>query len=147
MGDFDESDYSDDEEEEDPYSFAKPVFIPKDQRLSVLAKVDEERKQQIWDEKNRQQQLAKKEHTRSLVADVVRMSENANEDHDDANSESGRPDDSDDILEVRKYVVSVIIVVCYRTEYLAYFLINLVNSVINELKFSMRHGRFEKSRA
>ncbi|RYH28352.1 hypothetical protein EON65_12560 [archaeon] len=102
MSEDDRSDYSDGEEddEEDPYLFVKPVFVPKHLRQSELAKIEEEKKQLMWEEKKKLFEESRKAQTKVFVAEAVRISENIQENMDDANSESGLPDDTDDILEV-----------------------------------------------
>lgn len=108
MSDYDRSDYSDgdEEEEEDPYLFVKPVFVPKHLRQSEMAKAEEEKKQLMWEEKKKLFEESRKAQTKVFVAEAVRINENSEVNNDDANSEAGLPDDADDILEVNSVVAT-----------------------------------------
>lgn len=105
----------DEEEEEDIYATLKPVFVPKHLRGTTTAKAVEEEHERLWEEKRQNLANAKKEQTKAIVAEAVRINENQKEE-EEVDSDAGLPDDTDDVMEFDAWKIREIMRIKRDTE-------------------------------
>jgi microfibrillar-associated protein 1 len=91
-----ESDYSDNEQPK----LYKPVFIPKNQRITILEQEEKALQEELLLQSKKQLNEERVTQTRMLVADSIRRADEAKElKPEDADSDAGLPDDTDNIDE------------------------------------------------
>ncbi len=102
-----DGEYSSESESEEEEVCMKPVFVRKENRMTIK----EQESKQLEEERNAAKKKIQEEErinqTRTMVAESIRRTEQMNETHyDDADSDAGLPDDTDDMddeLEVCLY--------------------------------------------
>ena len=89
---------SDSDSEEDEQVSMKPVFVRKENRMTIKEQENQALKEEQLVEKKKQQEEERKNQTRTMVAESIRRTDELNETHyDDADSDAGLPDDADDL--------------------------------------------------
>lgn len=96
-------------ESEDEQAVMKPVFVRKENRMTIKEQENKALQEEQFAEKKKQQDEERKNQTRTMVAESIRRTDEMNETHyDDADSDAGLPDDADDEedeLEVRFTII------------------------------------------
>jgi hypothetical protein len=89
---------SEDESDEEEEQTMKPVFVRKENRVTIQQQEEKLHSQKTLVEKSIIQKEDRKNQTRVLVAESIRKSEEINDQHlDDADSDAGLPDDTNDV--------------------------------------------------
>lgn len=98
----DEDEYSSSEESEEEMH-QKPVFVRKEHRMTIKEQEMQQLKEEKLLEKKKQQEEERKNQTRVMVAESIRKTEEQSTHFDDADSDAGLPDDTDDIDDEVEY--------------------------------------------
>jgi len=99
-----DGEYSSESESEEEEVSMKPVFVRKENRMTIKEQESKQLEEERNAAKKKIQEEERKNQTRTMVAESIRRTEQMNETHyDDADSDAGLPDDTgdmDDELEV-----------------------------------------------
>lgn len=132
-----DGDYSSDSEEEEVTM--KPVFVRKENRMTIKEQENKALADEKQAEKKRVQDEERKNQTRTMVAESIRRTDEQNETHyDDADSDAGLPDDADDLddeLEVTRCACLMIECDVFNIFY---------SHIVLFTWFSMKHGKCAK---
>jgi microfibrillar-associated protein 1 len=96
----DEYESSDESEEEQTL---KPVFVRKENRMTIKEAEKQQHAEEQTKAKQRQKEEERKAQTRILVAESIRKTEEQSTHFDDADSDAGLPDDTDDLDDEVEY--------------------------------------------
>lgn len=93
-----DGDYSSESESEEEEVSLKPVFVRKENRMTIKEQESKQMEEERFAAKKKIQEEERKNQTRTMVAESIRRTEQMNETHyDDADSDAGLPDDADDV--------------------------------------------------
>src|SRR5688572_17394921 len=89
----DSSEYETDSEGE--IEILKPVFVPKNKRITVVQQEDKQIQEELIEQRKKDVNKKRIEHTRSLVAESIRRVDEEKKLDDEVGSDNGLPDDTD----------------------------------------------------
>lgn len=95
--------YGSSDESEEEEKQLKPVFVRKENRMTIQEAERRQKEEEKLMEKKRQQEEERKTQTRILVAESIRKTEEQGTHYDDADSDAGLPDDTDDVDDEIEY--------------------------------------------
>jgi microfibrillar-associated protein 1 len=99
-----ETDTDDESEEESGGQMLKPVYIPKESRLTIKEQEAKLLQEELREQEKRFEAEERKNQTRQLVADsILKMNEADKEAAVDNDSDNGLPDDTDDVDDELEY--------------------------------------------
>ena len=96
----DNENYSSESEDSDEEigKMMKPVFVRKENRMTIKEQENRVLLEESIVEKKKVQKEERKNQTRVMVAESIKRADELNDNHlDDANSDAGLPDDTDDL--------------------------------------------------
>lgn len=92
----DESSSEYETDSEDEVEILKPVFVPKNKRITVVQQEEKQLQEQLAEQKKKDLHKKRVNHTRSLVAESIRrIDEQKQQEEDEVGSDTGLPDDTD----------------------------------------------------